>query len=492
MWRLDTAWFWKYLVFHWHSKTRIVTWWSDTGPIDNPDTPVVPCSLCPDWYTCDNWVCKWSDPITPPPEGKPTEINPQIIDPNNPTVQTQCVNYQSKWSWIKTTRSWVISWYDENSWWQWTFRCYNKVVFYWRLNESNPSHQQDYLVNSIRWWAGSYVRSFTVPTWSVDEQSIFKFTVSANWDYTIEIKRKASWDMYYDWMVYQTWHLAEADWELLYIWVDALAEVWWYEWYDPDKIVALYHSSKWDIIHNISRWEITLTKDNWDSITIMDRNLWATKYYNESWATASEWYWNFYQWWNNYWFPESWWVSTSWTQVDTTWYSCSNPYSSNIFITSPLDPYDAAVHQDWSSSANNSLWSNWCIWPCPVWWHIPNFTEAKKLLDYWSYITWIERDNMNTFNTTKLRQFCNNLLMPTNGRRHFNWWYIADRTGSNPSWVLWTTSYTNYNLWSDSWLAIFFNRYWAYAWNIESWSERGGIPFGKINWIAIRPFKNVT
>ena len=480
MWRLDTAWFWKYSVFHWHSKNLLVIWWDDTGPIDNPTTPYDPEDDTPPWYEYEDWkyVPTWPWVV----------IDPEPIPIDTPTVETQCRRFTSRGSGIKTTASWVITWYDANSWWQWTFKCYDKIVFYWRLNASASS----WLVNDIRWWAGNHMRSFTVPAWSIDEQSIFKFTEEVNWDYKIEVKRKASWNLYYDWVTYETWHLSEADWETLYVWVSALAEIWYVWAYAPDEIVTIYTSNKWNIKHNISKMELTLTKDNWQSITIMDRNVWATKYYNESWATDSEWYWNYYQWWNNYWFPESWWVSTSWTQVDTTWYSCSNPYSSSTFITSPLDPYWAAAHQDWSSSANNSLWSNWCIWPCPVWYHIPSYNEAKNLLDYWAYITWIDRTDSNTFNYSKRNQLCNNLLIPMNWRRHFNWWYVDSRgTWSSSSYkaLLWTTDTSRWSVGSDSWVCINIDNYWAYVWDYESWSEYP-IPFGKINWIAIRPFKN--
>ena len=474
MWRLDTAWFWKYSVFHWHSKNLLVIWWDDTGPIDNPTTPYDPEDDTPPWYEYEDWkyVPTWPWVV----------IDPEPIPIDTPTIETQCRRFTSRWSGIKTTASWVITWYDANSWWQWTFKCYDKIVFYWRINASASS----WLVNDIRWWVGNHIRSFIVPAWSIDEQSIFKFTEEVNWDYKIEVKRKASWNLYYDWVTYETWHLSEADWETLYVWVSALAEIWYVWAYAPDEIVTIYTSDKWNIKHNISKMELTLTKDNWDSITIMDRNLWATKYYNESWATASEWYWNYFQWWNDYWFPQSWATSTSGTQVDAEAYSPSNPYSSSTFITTTRNQVGWPTNYNWEQTYYYYwVWSDW-KWPCPTWYHLPSIEEIKKLLDYWSYITGIDRNYPN-FNQTNRNKICNHLLMPLNGRLHFDSWQPYDRWTAV---LLWGSNMDS-DYYAQYWWAaqtIYITSTWAFCWSSEAYSEP--IAFWKINWIWIRPFKN--
>lgn len=375
MWRLDTAWFFKNLLFHWHSKTKLVVWWDDIWPVVNPDTPIDPCEWVPTWYECIWWEwlprIRWKKGIDPMP-----------IDPEDPEEVTECKSFTSRWNWIKSTPSWVFSWADVNSWWQWTFRCYNSVTFYWRLNASNPLHQQTYLVNDIRWWVWNYVRSFVVPEWSIDEQSIFKFEVSANWEYTISIKRKTSWDLYYDWKIYQHWILEEADWETLYVWVSALAEIWSITAESTDEIYVMEHTSLILNIHNVTKKEITISDDRWQSVTLMDRNIWATAYYLEEWKTSSDWKWYLYQWWNNYPFtrdePER-----EAQQVDGSIYWPNNPYSnSKLFV------------------GNNDTWWQWWIWkttwypnmwwwesssnldkrwPCPEWYHIPTTEELMKV-----------------------------------------------------------------------------------------------------------------
>lgn len=112
-------------------------------------------------------------------------------------------------------------------------------------------------------------------------------------------------------------------------------------------------TSAW-IFHNITEWLISISKDWVTWYTLYDKNLWATKYYWQSWATENEIIWNCYQWWNNYWFSMQWNVTTSATQVDASTYWPWNYYSSNTFITNSWN---------WDSSSNNNLrWRNVKKW----------------------------------------------------------------------------------------------------------------------------------
>ena len=513
--RIDTAGFWKYGSFYWHSKANA------PEVIVIPDDPIVepdPCDKCPSWYTCDwNWVCQppsswWPWTPKPPIDNRPPDeeedkriiTNPSQISRNYCCHEYSLSSWWSIW-WYTKLENWYITWADANSWvrYYYSWDCYTKVIYEWRLTEKDSTWY-----NRIEYWFWDLsTKDISIKNVSsVDARNAndrFRVTLDSDWNYKIEVARVIDATRMYDRAVYKEWNCRtvwDAAWVLNYsvpmwmiIWVNGRAMITWETKYKvvPEVIRELYSSARWTIRHNVTRQEITLTKDNWQSITIMDRNLWATKYYNESWATASEWYWNFYQWWNNYWFPESWWVSTSWTQVDASWYSCSNPYSSSTFITSTEWSYWDATHQDWASSPNDSLWSRWCQWPCPEWFHIPSSSEAITLLDYWSYITWIERNNKNTFNASKRTQLCNNLLMPINWYRRFNWWYVASRTGSNGTCLLRTTGTTTWNVSSDSWYCIYVDNYWAYVWSYESWADYP-IPYGKIDWLAIRPFKNTN
>jgi hypothetical protein len=113
------------------------------------------------------------------------------------------------------------------------------------------------------------------------------------------------------------------------------------------------------------------------SITILDRNLWATEMgttcpdYNSG---ACGYY---FQWWNNHWFGKILNNSDTW-QVDTTDYSRANPYVSNVFIS---------VGRDWSTTINDNLWWWYALtwedymrqWPCPEWYHVPTLQEFDIL-----------------------------------------------------------------------------------------------------------------
>ena len=486
MWRLDTAWFFKNLAFHWHSKKQLI-------PLDNDDywNPEDPCDKCPEGYDCINDECipgSWPEPIPIP---WPI-IDPQPIDPENPTEQNQCKRYTSRGDWIKYTENNTWTWYDENSWAHWTFRCAESITFYWRLNHTN-TQPWTYLVNDIRWWVWNHVRSFVVPVNDSLEQSIFKFNVKVDWNYIIEIKKKASWDMYYPWEVWEAWKLEDADWLNIYMWVSAWAEIWGETLQFPDEVAVLYEWAWGNIIHNITKREVTLTKANWDSITIMDRNVWATAYYGESWASANDWYGNYYQWWNNYWFPNTWDVTTRSTTVDTTGYSYNNPYSSNEFFIASVWQYWQLETADWSDPSNNSLWwwsdyeatpESHRQWPCPDWWHIPDSDEWRMLLDYWSSITWINR--FEWFNTNKLNQFASNTLIPINWYRSYETARVTDK---ERSWDLWTTSITRYEYMWDAARRINLSQDWLFCAPEEDVDDHRE---PKVSCYGIRPFKNTT
>ena len=158
-------------------------------------------------------------------------------------------------------------------------------------------------------------------------------------------------------------------------------------------------------------WEITIYNQNntGESITIMDRNLWATT--ND--ITSADSYWYHYQWWNNYWF-------SAWCDAVDEYSSCEDTISENASDTK-IEYNDSYNHKGyywetfiisrsspywyWTDSATNShgeLWwgendkeeNNWWFdniveteenrqWPCPNWRHVPSAWERSKLLEYY-------------------------------------------------------------------------------------------------------------
>lgn len=112
-------------------------------------------------------------------------------------------------------------------------------------------------------------------------------------------------------------------------------------------------------------WTITV-EYSWDSITLMDRNLWATT--NDITSTWSYGY--HYQWWNNYWFLSKWTNSANfpnWEEAvidlvqrnpsyDNNWYYWVN------FIKHNNDKQLITIDYRlwWDNEHHNNIW--WWSW----------------------------------------------------------------------------------------------------------------------------------
>ena len=134
-----------------------------------------------------------------------------------------------------------------------------------------------------------------------------------------------------------------------------------------------------DTLGNVfSMWSITIT--NWtDSITILDRNLWAT---DTKWEEA---YGYHFQWWNNYGFPWYDEIQLTGEVVDASGYNRHSPYVSDKFIMGG---------EYWDDSENEDLWWDTVDedyarqWPCPDGYHVPSIYEWGALIDLYSNVWW--------------------------------------------------------------------------------------------------------
>ena len=154
-------------------------------------------------------------------------------------------------------------------------------------------------------------------------------------------------------------------------------------------------------------WTITIEYD-WKSITMMDRNLWATT--NDIDSTGSYGY--IFQWWNNYWFERGSYEVTSWALMlgsDTSWVIWNSIYNNSgyygtSFINNNSHPFgywsDHQKHNDlwwwWNDNTGNDWWypvinSTDRHWPCPEWYHVPSAWERSQLVGRWilSSDTWL-------------------------------------------------------------------------------------------------------
>lgn len=240
------------------------------------------------------------------------------------------------------------------------------------------------------------------------------------------------------------------------------------------------------IYWNPDFWVISLSSDwiNW--MTIADKNLWATKAYNDpkiTWSNKSEYVWKTFQRWNNYWFL---WNSSYWVDPITTRVTNANNYWPwNYFSSSSVIAY----RQWWwltdrANPSNNNLW--WWVdntntskkWPCEYEFHIPSWNELQSLLTNMTNICWI----------TNWKEFTLYLLMPVYAFWQPNAEYLYTPphyiyTALTTSW--WSTSYyVSCSVWNDdnncTALCIFSN----YSWRV------GVSESSKENCFVIRPFYN--
>ena len=227
------------------------------------------------------------------------------------------------------------------------------------------------------------------------------------------------------------------------------------------------------IFHNIEEWTITL--DNWEeSITIMDRNLWA----DVAW-TWEESYWYFFQRWNNHWFQLNSEIKT-WTELvsreESMQYWPDNWYDSDVqfVVLEELNRivdynnynYLASLNDNlrwwsWDSEIVNRMWEyvidqfRWDTgnprterqWPCPEWFHVPSFWEIHKLFKLWIDIKYpddIEKKEhvrwMSMWGGWNQiwREFSNDLLLP------MAWWIRFDGKATphdqESEWFYWMSS----------------------------------------------------
>ena len=229
------------------------------------------------------------------------------------------------------------------------------------------------------------------------------------------------------------------------------------------------------IFHDIEEWTITL--DNWEeSITIMDKNLWA----DVAW-TWEESYWYYFQRWNNHWFQLNSEIKT-WKDLVTkdvalqywpnNWYDSDIQFvimdnSEEVNRNLNLGNYFLAAVNDnlrWGSGDSeivNRMWEyvidqfRWDTsnprterkWPCPEWFHVPSLGEIHKLFKLWIDIKYpddiAKKEHVRWMSiwgggNQIWREFSNDLLLP------MAWWIRFDGNATphdqESEWFYWMSS----------------------------------------------------
>ena len=195
----------------------------------------------------------------------------------------------------------------------------------------------------------------------------------------------------------------------LLIWVTSAANT--TVTHNPDAWVS--YTLNWN--ENFTAWTITIS-DWTTTITMLDRNLWATKAgtgcEDPNWncPAYAKYYWYHFQWWNNYWFYPNNIASISPNQTQTP--IVYNPfYTKWVFIIWHKNWLtDNWVADLWWWDINDNTYNlnddTWKIkknprkrqWPCPEWFHVPSKWELDKIKN----MMW---DDMNAIHNELLIPF---------------------------------------------------------------------------------------
>lgn len=190
---------------------------------------------------------------------------------------------------------------------------------------------------------------------------------------------------------------------------------------------AVVHNT-WNITYVDTNWKEftwiwTITFSDWEhTITMLDRNLWATvawTWCDNVWCMDDS-YWYLFQWWNNYWFSNTGILPTSESRVDVSGYKPSEYYNWTFIINNYNWATDESIRNLWWWSWDDYE-NNWWVYsdneitdrkgPCPTWYHIPSVWETNELLLYRS----------NACSWCNIELAWNRWLFYFDGR-NYHWW----------------------------------------------------------------------
>lgn len=263
------------------------------------------------------------------------------------------------------------------------------------------SWMTDAIWNTMQWWFSTTL-TVTTSSWTITisdgSQSVLVNTSNHNMRYNVD---------YYDWSsntsteyatLQTNWWLQ--DWTYTYQWVNQD----WNDVVDSLKAKGIVNAT---ITHDTVAGEITMTNGPW-SITIADKNLWASVVYEDGDTLSEANCGTYFQWGNNNWFAWTGSVTTSSTQVDTTGYWPWNYYTGTDFII---------WSDEWSNPSNNNLWGDTTDtdqarqWPAPSGYHVPSATEWQNFIKFFNTI----RPNAHSWDDVRIT-----FLMPIAGNRKYD------------------------------------------------------------------------
>ena len=380
------------------------------------------------------------------------------------TANTYEVHYEAwKWTWNMENQTFTYdtlqdlkantftnTWYIFSGWTDWTAQYRD-----WQEVRNLTATSGDVITLTAEWTPIEYEITYDLGGWTESRANPTTYTVES-WTFWLYQPTK-------------TWYM--------FLWWT------WTNWDTPNANIYITEWSTGDRIYNAVRWSFEdidayFISDAWavSYITLMDRNLWASK--NNISLGGS--YGFHYQWWNNNGFEI--WCSTKYcSDIVTTnatgrkavWNDSYNSkwYNWVNFInwqSCYWDYWEWCLHYDWlrwwsGDDKNNGWWLNSMTlsnitkrqWPCPSGYHVPSIWEWDNLLVYWAkYKDQNNRFSLKTdYNDSKLHSIekDSSKMVAYNLRKDFN--IPGSETRFNMSAILWhgTNSPNSLaNFWSSS------------------------------------------
>lgn len=369
--RVDTAAFYKWGSFYWHSRVSTIP----IPPEPDPDIPIDPCTLCPEGYNCENGEC-----VKPPePGGGGSEIiNPQIIPPDKEIAEDTPENEEVECVLLSQTRNWIvryengyITWADEFSWGRYKIstECYSWVIMEWKLWSTESIN------NYLLFWYWQETKTIAAGGHYQDLikwDTRIRVTINAeDYSYTISVRNKISETVQTDWITIETWTFLHEQWDTsgwMIVWVYWAAVIFstmanetsWVVPVSVDTVPeALPYSATWVYPRSsVSIWWTT-TDEDWNTVRTKRFFTFIDWQEYEDWKVKYEWWkLNVLPWvtghWANFWLEDI--INTDNGICSTYWdivFKPRYPYVRNEFNIEIYRPnvwaYAALVNcSDWN------------------------------------------------------------------------------------------------------------------------------------------------
>lgn len=305
-------------------------------------------------------------------------------------------NYYYSGEWKNNIPNWFWEFKWNGFYYKWHFRNW-ELDWYWVYSNEDYSYTWEW-VSWKKHWKGEYTADDFYYSWEwkfdeiVNWKIIYPNGISYEWSFkdedyhwtgklTLSSKDVYEWEFYY-WNIYWYGKLTLANWEVFsWEWEDWLLSGQGVYIKDWKAIVA----KKIDIIEN--QWNDTIIITDWtDTLTMMNKNIWAT----EVWTWEAS-YGSVFKWWNN----------TEFNSLDT--------WDSKEFIE--------AGTWEWGEKAQG---------PCPSWYHIPTVNEWEWIANLWKL-----KSNTTILDSWDVKSLMDTFKLPY---AWYRYWYKAVVIPEDFSW----------------------------------------------------------